>query len=40
MRFESAASLEAAFVHLKRYYRLAGILTIVIASIYLFSMVR
>lgn len=40
MRFESAASLEAAFVHLKRYYRLAGILTIVIASIYLFSLVR
>ena len=40
MRYESAASLEAAFVHLKRYYRLAGVLTIIIASIYLFSLVR
>lgn len=40
MGFESAASLEAAFVHLKRYYRFAGILTIIIAAIYLFSLVR
>lgn len=40
IRYESAASLEAAFVHLKRYYRFAGILTIIIALIYLFSLAR
>ena len=40
MRYESAASLEAAFVHLKRYYRFAGILTLIIGSIYLFSLAR